>query len=837
MKTKRSASGLFLAVVFVTGCAASFAKSGDNIGTFAREYTRNAIVKGTTKEALTQLETWASQAKKNKDWDGASNFYTEASRAARLSGQFQKAVSHAHRALETGENAKDSDLQARAILHLVSALGLLKRYTEQRDWLRKGFEVARLIPAGGYRESIEATLYHQLGEEFLRTGQLTEAIENLFYAVQARESLVAVLRRYRAVWGQHLPGNENALVGELASLGRAYQRKGMLAEAIATYEKGLTTISRSGLQTYYDLSLRARLGRVYLGQKDYISAEANLRKAVEGAETRQLTQIVQAAGHSMGDLLLQTGKPFEAISFYRKAIDSIESTRSLLTSEGLRSTFFADQQRTYRDMVRAQLRDKNLEQAFNYNERSRSRAFLDILGSKVQLARGGALLEEERDLQAKMSTLQAMMVGQDPGTPDRPQLRQELNVAQKAYNDFLARVRQDNKEQASLMNVEPLTLKQVQELLGPGVTILEYFVTDSTVWLWVVEKDRLQFVSTASARKDLVAKVTELRDAIYQFGEKERFNALSQELHKLLLQPALPHIRGKELIIVPHDVLHYLPFQALVGSDGQYLIEKYPIYYLSSASLLQFIQEKRQAMGEHALAFGNPDLGDPEKNLDYAELEAQEIKTAYPQAVVYLKREATEGKAKALSPTNDIIHFATHAELKEDDPLTSAILLAKTDKEDGRLEVKEIFGMNLKASLVVLSGCDTGLGKLSTGDELVGLTRAFIYAGTPSVLASLWKIDDSSTAMLMANFYKNLKTMTKAEALRQAQLQLIRGNISSNLLARRGVGGVGKLGETPKPQAASADTDLLARSASDSLALSTSHPYFWAPFILVGDGK
>jgi len=110
---------------------------------------------------------------------------------------------------------------------------------------------------------------------------------------------------------------------------------------------------------------------------------------------------------------------------------------------------------------------------------------------------------------------------------------------------------------------------------------------------------------------------------------------------------------------------------------------------------------------------------------------------------VYLKKEATEEKSKALSGDRDILHFATHAELKQDDPLSSAVLLAKEDKEDGRLEVRGIFGMDLKANLVVLSGCETGLGKLSTGDESVGLTRAFIYTGTPSVVASLWKVDGS----------------------------------------------------------------------------------------------
>lgn len=127
--------------------------------------------------------------------------------------------------------------------------------------------------------------------------------------------------------------------------------------------------------------------------------------------------------------------------------------------------------------------------------------------------------------------------------------------------------------------------------------------------------------------------------------------------------------------------------------------------------------------------------------------------------------------------------------------------------------------------MVVLSGCETGLGKLSSGDEFVGLTRAFIYAGTPSVVASLWKVDDASTAHLMGSFYKNLKTKSKVDALRQAQLEMIKGQGRSDLLAGRGVGGVGRLGESLAPQMPSPNS------------VSTSHPYFWAPFILVGDGK
>ena len=142
-----------------------------------------------------------------------------------------------------------------------------------------------------------------------------------------------------------------------------------------------------------------------------------------------------------------------------------------------------------------------------------------------------------------------------------------------------------------------------------------------------------------------------------------------ERVYKRLVEPVLPHVTGKELIIVPHDVLHYLPFHALLGSDGRYLIEKYPITYLSSASLLQFVKEKRRAGGERILAFGNPDLGDPKMNLQFAEVGGQGDSKPLSTIFDSLRKEATEEKAKALSPNNDIIHFATHAELNEDDPL------------------------------------------------------------------------------------------------------------------------------------------------------------------------
>ena len=158
----------------------------------------------------------------------------------------------------------------------------------------------------------------------------------------------------------------------------------------------------------------------------------------------------------------------------------------------------------------------------------------------------------------------------------------------------------------------------------------------------------------------------------------------------------------------------------------------------------------------------------------FAEREAKEVAQVYPNSSVLLREQATKARAIALGPNKDILHFAVHAEFDQENPTSSALLLAREGSDDGRLKVSEIFSLNLKADLVVLSACETGLGKVSSGDEIVGLTRAFIYAGTPSIITTLWKVNDRASYELMREFYSNLKTMKKSEALRQAQLKTMK---------------------------------------------------------------
>jgi CHAT domain-containing protein/Tfp pilus assembly protein PilF len=766
-------------VIFLCGLILADPASGQQKFEPTAASRREAIASGQGREYVVAMEAFGSDAETKERWVEAASAYNEASVAAAQMGQLQKAISHATKGVGLAEKAQAPDLQTNAMLLLADAYGRVGQPQKEREWLRKGVETVKQIK-GVNKDFFEGRLYRQLGENYYRQRETKQAIEYLSYSVGVWDARLSYLKSPAGAHTRNaqlaIESAEENVLTSLHRLGNAYLQAGNAQEAVKAFERGMAILTASGLKSSIEASIPMGLGRAYLAQKDFPRALENLTKGLQMAEARRQTSQIQSTSSAIGNILLQTGKPAEAIPYYKKAIDAIESTRSLLESEELRTSFFENKGQIYGGIILGYSRAKNVEEAFNYNERARSRAFLDILGSKVQLGRQAALIAEERALQAKISELKGTLTGrradnEAEGDIGQGPLRQKLDAAQKAYTDFLGKVREEDKEQASLMNVEPLRLKQLQELLEPGVTVLEYFVLRGRAALWVVEKNTVNFVRLSLDRNELISKVSALRDTIQEVEEKEKFKQASEDLYRGLIEPALRYIKGKELLIIPHDVLHYLPFQALISAQGKYLVQDYPIHYLSSASLMQFTKEKRRASREKALVMGNPDLGDAAYNLRFAEREAREIAQVYPQSAVYVRSEATESKAVSLSPNYDILHFAVHAEFKEDAPLESGLLLAKEGDRDGKLTATEIFSLNLKADLVVLSACETGLGKISSGDEIIGLTRAFIYAGTPSVITTLWKVNDRASYELMREFYSNLKTMKKSEALRQAQLK------------------------------------------------------------------
>lgn len=820
-KTKSPA--FILLVLMLLGLHATLAESqGVN---YRQAEAQRAIAQGQGKEALARYESeavlfenfaLASQSPK-KHWADAANAFRTASFTAREIGDLTKALVYARKALAGAEKAGDIGLKLLAVATLDQVYVRTGRVAETAELIELGFKFAGELPA----DSIDylwwhSNLYRNRGREFRRAKDYQNAIEASLKSIRFNEEF---LRKLPAGESTNQPRIEIARTLQFAAynqLAAIYIELGKFDLALEMYEGNLALAREWGLEFSMG-GQQVAIGDLLRRQSDVAAAQPYYQAALELGRRQQRPEIIMSSASRLGEVLDRTGRSAEAIGYYDEAIRQTESVRSLLATQRERQSYFEGGISAYIGMIGALYNTNSSDRAFDYGERARSRSFIDMLGTKIRLSKATA----EPNFPARFVSSDQDHEDDAPGALTAG----ASSAAERAYQELLKKIRQASLEQASLMSVEPLTLTQVQALLEAGQVLLEYFVTPQQVYLWVVDKQQLHSFSVRLSRAELVQRLGALRSAISERKPLNEYHALAQELYDQLIAPAESFIQGRELIIVPHDVLHNLPFHALVAKDGRYLIEKQPIEYLSSASLMQFTRAKRRVLGKKVLAFGNPAASASVKELKFAEQETAEVKKLFASTTLLQRNEATKDKVKTLARDYDILHFAAHTELKQDDPLASAILLAKSGTDDGRLTVSDIFGMNLKASLVVLSGCETALGKLSRGDELVGLTRAFIYAGTPSVVASLWKVDDASTAHLMSSFYNNLKSKSKVESLRQAQLAMIRGARSSSLVAQRGVGGVVKAGQVP------------VRGLKSRSSISTAHPYFWAPFILVGDGK
>ena len=286
--------------------------------------------------------------------------------------------------------------------------------------------------------------------------------------------------------------------------------------------------------------------------------------------------------------------------------------------------------------------------------------------------------------------------------------------------------------------------------------------------MFVMTRDSIKAVKLE--RPGLEESVTAFRKSLAD-PVSSGYLVQAQQLYDRLIKPIVERLRFKKLVIVPHGVLHYLPFGAL-RSDQSFLLDDYSLRVEPSAGVLDLIKGRESKTPAGALLLGNPDLGKPELNLNFAQEEATAIAKLLPEAKVLLRNDATRSFVMSQGEHYSLIHFATHGTFDPAAPLNSALLLAPDKDSDGRLTVGDLYTLKLDANLVTLSACETALGKVANGDDVVGLTRGFLYAGARSIVASLWSVDDKATAELMTTFYGNLATQPRLEALRQAQVKV-----------------------------------------------------------------
>jgi CHAT domain-containing protein len=534
-------------------------------------------------------------------------------------------------------------------------------------------------------------------------------------------------------------------------------------------------------------------------------------QALAIGQRMDIASLTYQAHHVLGRVAAQKGLHTQALEAYGAAIEQLERLRGRLMVE-FRADFLEDKTAVYEDMVLLCLALDQPHSGLEYVERAKSRALVEMLAFRLDVSiearapEDQAQVDELLRLRAQRDQMYRRWQGKeelkarDTTAVDSgwEQIEQEVLEIEsritKLWHKLLVR-NADYARDAALWRVQ---IEPIQPYLDDDTALIEYFVARDVVLAFVVTR---QSVVTQVLPIDLAAVQSTHRllrlnlDAVPHStlprlaGLTANAQALLHRLYQGLVAPLDAALRSyPRWIVVPYGPLHYLPFQALY--DGaEYLVERHEISYLPGASLLRFCLEPRQAAAGVAV-FGHSFSG----QLPNAVQEALEIH-AILGGDLYVEREATPACFRAIAGQRQALHLAAHGSFRPDNPLFSGLALA-----EGWLTTLDIFNLRLNASLVTLSACQTGRSTVGGGDELLGLMRALLYAGAASLVLTLWTVEDRSTAGLMQRFYQGLaEGQRKASALRQAQLAFIQPG-----------------GDSPA-------------------AAAYAHPYFWAPFFLVGD--
>jgi CHAT domain-containing protein len=479
--------------------------------------------------------------------------------------------------------------------------------------------------------------------------------------------------------------------------------------------------------------------------------------------------LLAAAWDGEGNVAKATESLLAAAQTLELTLDDVRVEEMLTSYLGVWNMYFDA-------LIETFLKQGRIADAFNVSERARARAFLQLIGNhRIQPGRGAdaALVREAEALRTQIAEWESM-----PASAGARNVRNDLREAQSRYAALLTRLKLSTSEYAALTTIRLATAAEIQSELPPGTALVSYYATRSGLHAWVLDRSAIHHVRLHTGAATLAqaacwAERIGRRRGVTPAGDPGCAQVSPEELHRELFAPLEEMIATRRLVIVPHGALHYVPFAALRnGRTGRYLIEDFTLMYAPSASALRFLRGKESPVDGTAMV-----LGDPGERLPFAQREAIQVAAALRISPL-LGGRAMESRFYGLDGMTDLVHVAAHGTYDADHPLFSQISLAAGEGRDGNLEVHEILGeVDLSGvNLVVLAACDTGVGKSSRGDDVVGFTRAFLYAGTPGVLAALWKIPDDATAALMEEFYCLLLAgESVADALRGAQLALLHG--------------------------------------------------------------
>lgn len=699
-------------------------------------------------------------------------------------------LAEAHHVLEKAEAVLRPTGDHGAISQVLTFLGIVSRATGAYDKALQYYAEAIVERRAANDRRGEAQVLGNLANVHLDIGEYDRAIElngqslaiatEVGYTAQvgfahgntgaaqshlglSREAL-ASYDKALAVWRQ---------IGRRAQLGwtlhnagilRLYQT-GEVARALQHLEESLQIAQEVRDPELESYALRG-LANLAVVRKDYALAMDRFARALPLAQGTS-PQVEYLVLLDRAEALRLQGKSEEAVADLQAAVVIVNDLRANVGSDQSKIAFMDSVQEVFYALADILFDLGRVEEALEIAEASRARAFADLL-------------------------MQREVRGRAPVPPSVAALRSAVAhsagkrlESARAGNDSLAtaleRVRAESPQLASAVSAESPRVADMRRVSARlDATVVEYLVTTRRVTAWVVSPSgTIRSVALPIRAQDLksLGDVRSSIEGTYRLADSEQTRRQLRSLYKALIRPIakwLPSSADRRVVIVPHGPLALVPFAALEDGAGVPLIERHTLLYVPSLGVSPYLSRVRSDNAEDALIVADPPAPAATKlpRLPASRQEAQRIAAHLSglNALILSGPAATEAAVKRKSAAARILHFATHGLVSETAPLTSSVVLAAGDGEDGFLRVDEVLWMNLETDLVVLSGCSTGAGKLS-GDGILGLTRAFLFAGTPSLIVTQWDIADDPTMVLMDRFYAELgKGEDKARALRQAQL-------------------------------------------------------------------
>jgi CHAT domain-containing protein len=664
-------------------------------------------------------------------------------------------LEHSRRAVEIARELDDAETAvngARFVGGAYDGLG-------NRDSAVKWFSEAILLPRDSWvNPMLAAGAYNEMGDILFREGKY-------LIALPYQHEAMRIFERSGNVTFQAFMGQKLGLT--YGMLGRQEEAARYLKEAVARAEAIPDQMARRQLQ----LEMYTRSGDYYLQQKRYNDAIATYRQALDGIGGADMRYQLSIIRQGLAAAYMANGQDAEAEAQLKESLRLTEEARAQISDAQGRGSFLASQQRVYRAMVSFQFLNKSdPAQAFNYAEIAKGRDLLDALK--------GARHVTGSDGQVKL-----VLSGSAP----------------------------------------PLTLEQAQRALPANVQLAQYVAGQDRLMIWLVTRDRVVTATSNVSADGLRDKVVAYLEALGALAPLDKLNHQASELYQLLIAPIENRLDPNlTLCIAPDGVLHDLPFAALVSPEtSRYLIQDFTLVVNPSASVfaraIDLTARKQRTDAEPFLGFGNPRFDQQRypqlQALPASEHELERIQSLYPHHLILNRRQATESALVNQIGEYEIVHLATHTMSDKQSSNLSTIVLAEENHGvtvspqrkkadgitiDGALQSQEVYNLRPERTrLVVLSSCRSGLGDEKRNDALGGLAQAFLVAGVPAVVASLWDIDDDSAAGLMEKFHvaHRVKKLPFGQALRQAQLSFLQTS-----------------------------------------SIKKRHPFFWATFIVTGNG-